>query len=181
MPTDKPDNALIEKPGKGWRAEAYRKIKAERVDFLEQVTNYSLLGADEAKLAAFFGVDREMWLYWLKHSRELRDAVDAGGVMADAEVAGAMKRRATGYEYTRQKLTIDKQGNGHVHDLTEHVPPDTAAGKFWLTNRAGNRWRDKQDHEHSGEMVVDQNITIEFVGVKETKLLDVTPREPTAT
>lgn len=169
-----PDNTLTEK--NNWRAEAYRRIKAERVDFLEQVTNYCLLGATSVQLGEFFGYDNDMWLYWMKHSKELRDAVDKGGIIADAEVAAGMKRRATGYDYTRQKLVVDKQGHGQVYDLTDHVPPDTAAGKFWLTNRSRN-WSDKQQHEHVGDIAVDQNITIEFVGVNERKLLDVTPTD----
>ena len=160
----------------GWRAEAYRKIKNERVDFLEQVTNYCLLGATEEQLGAFFGYDRPTWQYWMKHSQELRDAVDAGSTLADAEVAAAMKRRAMGYDYVRQKLLVDKHGNGQVYDLTDHIPPDTTAGKFWLTNRAPNRWSDRQDHKHTGEVAVDQNITIEFVGARDTKIIDITPR-----
>lgn len=31
----------------------------------------------------------------------------------------------------------------------EHVPPDPRAGEFWLTNRAPDRWKNKQRIEHS--------------------------------
>jgi len=175
MAANRPDNAITE--AKSWRAEAFRRLRNERPDFFEQVTNYCLLGATEQQLGEFFGFDRETWLYWLKHSQELRDAVDQGGTLADAEVAAGIYRRAKGYEYTRQKLLVSKDGVGQVYDLTEHVPPDTAAGKFWLTNRAGNRWSDSKKHEHSGEVAVDQNITIEFIGATSSgPMIDVTPK-----
>lgn len=156
----------------GWRATAFRELVNERVDFFEQVTNYCLLGATNRELGAFFGYDANMWLFWMKHSQELRDAVDAGTTLADAEVASALKKRAMGYDYTRQKLVVGKDGHATIHDLSDHVPADTAAAKFWLTNRSKN-WSDKQEHEHRGEVAIDQNITIEFVGPRET--LNITP------
>src|SRR6185312_7516231 len=31
----------------------------------------------------------------------------------------------------------------------EHVPPDTKAAEFWLTNRAPGRWKNRQNIEHN--------------------------------
>jgi hypothetical protein len=33
------------------------------------------------------------------------------------------------------------------------VPPDTGAATNWLENRVSNKWRDKVDHQHSGEVM----------------------------
>lgn len=162
---------------KSWRAEAYRRLVNERPDFFEQVTNYCLLGSTEEQLGAFFGYDKDTWLFWMKHSPELRNAVELGGSAADAEVARALRRRATGYDYKRQKVVVGKDGHAQVFDLSDHIPPDTAAAKFWLTNRS-NKWSDKQEHEHRGEVAIDHNITIEFVSTKPVSVLDVTPTSP---
>lgn len=37
-------------------------------------------------------------------------------------------------------------------EITKEVLPDTTAQIFWLKNRRPDRWRDKQDIEHSGQI-----------------------------
>lgn len=156
-------------------AQTYRKLRNERPDFLEQVTNYCLLGATDHKLAKIFGVQQTTILYWLKHSEEFREAVLAGGEKADADVASALHKRATGYTVDKPKLIIEK-GHARVLELTEHVPPDTTAAKFWLTNRAPNEWRDRQALEHTGADggPIDTEISIKFVGTT-TSMINITP------
>ena len=44
------------------------------------------------------------------------------------------------------------QGTVIRADLKKHVPPDTTAMIFWLKNRKKGEWRDRMDHEHSGEV-----------------------------
>ncbi len=34
--------------------------------------------------------------------------------------------------------------------MTEHVPPETAACRFWLMNRKPDQWRDKQEIKMDG-------------------------------
>ncbi len=36
----------------------------------------------------------------------------------------------------------------------KHYPPDTTACIFWLKNRQRDKWRDRLDHEHSGEVKI---------------------------
>jgi hypothetical protein len=35
-------------------------------------------------------------------------------------------------------------------EYTEHYPPDTAAGIFWLTNRQKHLWKQRQSNELTG-------------------------------
>jgi len=180
MPSTPPDNAIM--VSKNQKALDFRRLLSDKPDLYEQVENYSLLGAKGDDLAALFRVDRETWLYYVKHSEELRDAIARGGALADAQVAKAMHKRATGYEYTRQRVIVGKDGKGVVHDLIEHVPPDTSAGKFWLTNRDGRKWADRgaDGRGGQGDAPRDQNITINFVGAAEraSPPIDVTPSHP---
>ena len=43
-------------------------------------------------------------------------------------------------------------------DYIEHYPPDTAAAKFILTNRQGDKWKDKQEVTNKGETKVVHQI-----------------------
>ena len=40
----------------------------------------------------------------------------------------------------------------------KHIPPDTTAQIFWLKNRRPDRWRDKQQIEHSGTLEVENPL-----------------------
>lgn len=167
---------IMTRPGK--TAAKFREVLAERTDFYEQVRNYVLLGATEYELAEFFGVSRDAWLSWAFHSQAIRDAVEQGGIMADARVAHALYKRAVGYEYKRQRLVIGKKdGHATVHDLIEHVPGDVMAQKIWLVNRS-KKWTDKQQHEHGGSVEVDHELTVNFIVPPDHKMIDVTPSPP---
>jgi hypothetical protein len=167
-----PSKPVIESNGQ--KALQYRRLKADKPDFLQEVTNYSLLGATQDELLVFFGVDKDTWLYWLKHSEELRDAIAEGAAKADARVARAMLRRAEGYNYTRQRLVMGKDGHANIVDLIEHLPPDPTAGKFWLENRRPDQW--SKDRAPPANPNLDREITVKFVSAQQLPApLNVTP------
>ncbi len=58
-----------------------------------------------------------------------------------------------GYSHEAVKIFCDKDGNITEAPYTERYPPDTAACIFWLKNRQPDKWKDKQDLEHSGEVL----------------------------
>lgn len=144
---------------------------AARDNFLEEVTNYCLLGATDKELGAFFGISEHQVQSWAGFKddgyiiQDFADAVNAGRDMADARIARAMFKRAEGYDITSNRVIITK-GHAQVIEVTEHVPPDTQAGKFWLTNRAKRKWKDRQQLSHvgaDGEGPVQTEMTITFV------------------
>jgi len=71
---------------------------------------------------------------------------------ADAQVAYAVFRKATGYER-----------NGVWY------PPDTTAAIFWLKNRRRDQWRDKVD--------VDQNVQVTVNFQRDPQLWDAIQQE----
>lgn len=107
------------------------------------------LGATDAQLADAFEVAESTLNRWKHDYPEFREALKKGKALADAEVADALFRRATGYSHPAVKIFND-QGAPLVVDYTEHYPPDTAAGIFWLKNRQPGLWRDKAQQELSG-------------------------------
>lgn len=100
---------------------------------------YALLGATDKQLAEFFDVTEKTINNWKHEHVEFLHALKDGKDVADANVAEALYKRATGF------TVADK-----------YYPPDTAAAFIWLKNRAG--WRDKQEIEHSGN--IEGSITI---------------------
>ena len=63
----------------------------------------------------------------------------------------ALLKRALGYTYTETKKERTAEGVRTTTTIKE-VVPDTTAQIFWLKNRRPDRWRDKQDIEHSGQI-----------------------------
>lgn len=63
----------------------------------------------------------------------------------------ALLKRALGYSYTETKVENGPDGK-KVTKTVKEVLPDTTAQIFWLKNRRGNKWKDKQDVEHSGQI-----------------------------
>ena len=64
-------------------------------------------------------------------------------------VEESLIKRAQGYEYT--ETTLEESDKG-TRSLThhKHMPPDTRAAQFVLSNRSPERWKMKQEVELSG-------------------------------
>lgn len=123
-----------------------------RPEFAEQALKLCRLGATDADLADFFGIAESGLNRWKHDHPPFREALKRGKMMADAEVADSLYRRATGYEHDAVKIVADaRSGAEHVVHYTERYPPDTTACIFWLKNRQRGMWRDKHDHEMTGK------------------------------
>lgn len=59
---------------------------------------------------------------------------------------------ATMIELRSVELGVSRYRMTLVEEKVKEVIPDTTAQIFWLKNRRPNKWRDKQDIEHSGKM-----------------------------
>ena len=73
---------------------------------------------------------------------------------ADANIGKSLYDRASGYTHPEVKLfTQYEEGELKVieHEIAKHYPPDVTAMIFWLKNRHPDKWRDKQEIEHTGD------------------------------
>lgn len=59
---------------------------------------------------------------------------------------------ATLEEIRLVELQVSKYKSVLVEEKTKEVVPDTTAQIFWLKNRRPDKWRDRQQVEHSGEI-----------------------------
>ena len=116
-------------------------------------------------IAATIGVARSTFDEWRKNYPEFSAALEQGEEDADIRVERALFERAIGYQHPEIKLMTVSLPSGmsgpggsvvERHEVTTHYPPDTAAAKFWLTNRRRKLWSDKQKIEHEGTLTLEQ-------------------------
>lgn len=124
---------------KGGRPTAYRK------EYAEQAYKYCLLGATDAQLADFFEVAESTINNWKNNHPEFLESVRRGKIIADANVAEAFYKRATGFEKEDSEKVFQYQGEVIRTPIKEYFPPDPGAALNWLKNRQPDKWRDKQN------------------------------------
>lgn len=116
----------------------------------EQARKLALLGLTDEEMAEFFGVTRQTFDNWKAEYPAFFAALMEGKIVADAEVANSLYKRATGEFVEFQKSYRNKHtGDIEIITLKSWNPGDPSAAKLWLTNRRGQNWRDKQSIEHT--------------------------------
>ena len=99
-------------------------------------------GATDKDLAYFFSVGEATINRWKHDRNEFRESLKRGKLIADAEVAEALYKRATGYSHPAVKIML--QGDQPITvPYTKHYPPDPTSCIFWLKNRQPALWREK--------------------------------------
>jgi len=121
-------------------------------EYAVQAEKLVRLGATDYELAEFFEVDvRTIYRWKHDHDAFCQSVQGPGKAAADDRVERSLYQRAVGYTYGSEKV-FQFQGEIIRAATVEHVPPDPGAGLNWLKNRRPDSWRDKQDHQHSGEI-----------------------------
>lgn len=100
--------------------------------------------------------------YKVEHS-EIVEALKKGKEVVDFQVENQLLKRAMGYKYEEvtKELVKESDGFGGVVSkikvtkiVTKEVAPDVTAQIFWLKNRKPREWRDKQDIELTGKLIM---------------------------
>lgn len=135
-------------------------------EYCTQVEKLCKLGATDKEIADFFEVVESTINNWKIAHPEFLESIKKGKIIADAEVAHSLHKRAIGYQYDEvtyekigpgdDKVEVSEQGMESVKQdlykkkvVTKEVPPDVAAQNIWLKNRRGRvekgaqRWADK--------------------------------------
>jgi hypothetical protein len=105
-------------------------------------------GATIAELAVAFDVAiSTIWL-WKISDPEFIESCRLGPEAATERVEHSMFERAVGYTRDSVKIFLPAGARKPIYaPYLKHVPPDPRAGEFWLTNRAPDRWKHKQNIE----------------------------------
>jgi len=105
------------------------------------------MGYTSEKLADAFGINSRTLCEWQNRYPELKRVIETERSVADAQVAAALFKKATGFTRNAKKA-MQHNGEVVVAEYEEEVPPDTAAAFIWLKNRQPALWRDR--HEVTG-------------------------------
>jgi hypothetical protein len=127
------------------------KFKAE---FITQAEKLCKLGATDIEIADFFNVDVRTIYRWKTENDKFCQVLKSGKDEADERVERSLFSRATGYEHDEVDIRV-VEGQIVQTPIRKYYPPDTTAGIFWLKNRRRDQWRDKQEHEHSGDVKIE--------------------------
>lgn len=120
--------------------------------FAKQVSHLAQLGATDQEVADFFEVDVRTIYRWKHDHDDFCQALKAGKDIADDRVERSLYQRAVGYEQDDVKIFMPSGASEPVYaPFRAKVAADTTAAIFWLKNRRGEEWRDKQSHEHTGK------------------------------
>ena len=131
--------------------------------YAEGARKLALLGATDAEIADFFGVDVRTIYRWKNTHDEFCQALKAGKEQADARVERALFHRAVGYEQEEVKIFMPAGATEPVYaPYTAKIAPDTTAAIFWLKNRQPEQWRDVTRTEHSGSVKL-EGVEMTFV------------------
>lgn len=125
------------KPAKQVSTEVYWP---DRIDYVKAV---AAQGLNDMEMAAYLGVPETLLESWKAYYPLFAKAIEEGRSRADVEVIQALHKNAIGYDYETDIVVRTRRG-AEVVTAKQHVPADTNAQKFWLTNRSPN-WRQGQN------------------------------------
>ena len=103
-------------------------------------------GLTDEQIAARIGITTSTLYDWKNKYSEFSEALKRGKEVVDIEVENALLKRALGYDYTEERVERSQDGGKKSIKTTAQI--------FWLKNRRPDRWRDKQQIEHSGVIPV---------------------------
>ena len=119
------------------------------------------LGKTLPEIAEEFEVAPSTVSKWMVDHKEFSEALKTGRDFSDDLVEESLYKNAIGYEHEIEKPMVVSVGQGEGSEVQivrykEKVPGQTASQIFWLKNRRPDRWRDKVEQIHSGEVNVNQ-------------------------
>lgn len=123
-----------------------------KVEYADQAKKLCLLGFTDKQLAEFFQVSEATINNWKLEYPAFLESIRAGKVVADAEVASSLFRRATGEHVLVQKAFKASDGQYQMMELRQYIEPDTNAARLWLLNRRPENWRERSVTEHTGSI-----------------------------
>ncbi len=123
---------------------------------LEEIAGWCREGLIEAEVCKRLGVGVTSFTLYKRQYPALLKAIKEGKEIADYRVEDSLYQRAMGMdiEETHQEFKEGKLVS--ERKVTKHLAPDPTSMIFWLKNRKGKQWRDKQ--EIGGQVTILYNV-----------------------
>ncbi|WP_286909645.1 transposase [Clostridium sp. UBA1652] len=146
-------------------------------DKLILIEGWARDGLTDEQIANNLGIGKTAFYKYKKEHVNFANALKKGKEVIDFEVESSLLKRALGYEYTevtKERIMRKDEKGQPITDIhgfpcydmvvtktvKKEVVPDTTAQIFWLKNRRPDKWRDKQEMQHSGDMGL--NIVVDY-------------------
>ena len=130
-------------------------FKPEQIQMIRTLASH---GVSEIRIQEDLGISERTWRRWKAENPQILAALR----VSDEEMLEIARtnvvRRMQGYEYRAEKIMTVSMGGG-VSEVkripyVEHVPPDTTAAMWIMKNRDPANWKDRQEVENRGDVVV---------------------------
>jgi len=140
--------------------------------YAEMIYGIMLLGATEQDVARIFDVSRSTVTRWCMDHTDFAREMQRGGELADAEVAKAALKKALGFKMKHKEVVRSYKGTSKVVEVEKYYPPDTAAIKFWLTNRQKGKWTETTKTEKTTTINVNQGLDLSKIPTGELEMAE---------
>lgn len=148
------------------------------------LSGWARKGLSDEQIAKNIGISRSTLNEWKKKYPVISDTLKKSKEIADTEVENALYLKCIGHKVQLKKTfkvrKIEYNDSGRKIKEEEHleagedevyIPPDTKAIIFWLTNRAREDWKERQniqeEQEEAGESGVIMLAPADVEGVQE--------------
>lgn len=118
-------------------------------EYAKQAAKLCALGATDAQLADFFGVNVSTIYQWKIVNPEFSESLKVSKEAADDAVERSLFTRALGYEHDEVDIRVVDHQIIQT-PIKKIYPPDTTAAIFWLKNRRPEKWREMKAIEMTG-------------------------------
>ena len=132
-------------------AQAGRKSLYDASSTDDAARLHAAAGKDDKAIAHALGVSVTTLRNWRTEYPSFALAIQQGrDTWNVTAVEESLVKRAIGYEVEEKSITSGGKHGDTETKTTRHIPPDTRAAQFVLTNRAPDRWKNRQEVEHTG-------------------------------
>jgi len=126
------------------------KYETQVKPHLELIACWARCGDTDTVIAEKLGIATSTYCDYKTRFSEFSEVLKRGKEIIDCEVENSLLKRALGYEYEEVTREVVAGVERVVKTTIKQVVPDVTAQIFWLKNRQRDKWRDRQEVEHSG-------------------------------
>lgn len=126
-------------------------------DKLTLLAGWARKGLSDEQIAKNMGIRRSTLNEWRKKFPVISDALKKNKEICNTEVENSLYKKCTGFYVNLKKtfkvktVTYNENTGKKIEEKEElkegieqiYIPPDTAAIKFWLTNRNREDWKER--------------------------------------
>lgn len=165
-------------------------MKSKFKDSAAEVLNFIAQGYSNKDAAEKAGIGERTFYDWIRDnpqfSQSVKEAQKQGDIVRINSVEAALLDVARGFEYEEVKTEYESQLNPKTNKYEptikkqvrtkKRVIPQTEAIKFYLTNKAPEEWKNRQEHDIPNLEFL-QGFKVERVGSNDDEGIELNPTE----